>query len=50
MTQLILGLVITLIGLGLLLSKLNFVGILFLIIGVAIGIKGRNQIDKANYH
>jgi len=48
MKQLIFGVIITLTGLGLLLSKINFLGILVLIIGVAIGIKGRNKVDKAN--
>ena len=46
MKQLIVGSVISLIGLGLILMKLNDFGVLVLLIGVAIGIKGRNKLDK----
>jgi len=46
MKQLILGTVISLIGLGLILIKSNILGVLVLFIGVAIGIKGRNKIDN----
>ena len=47
MKQLILGAVISLTGLGLLLSKFNVLGVLVLIIGIAIGINGHNKFDKS---
>lgn len=47
MKQLIIGSVISLVGLGLILMKLNVFGVLVLLIGVAIGIKGRNKIDNS---
>ena len=47
MKQLTVGVVISLIGIGLILSKISFWGILALIIGVAVGIKGRNKIDRS---
>lgn len=47
MKQLILGSVISLVGLGFILMKLNVIGVVVLIIGVAIGIKGRNKIDNS---
>jgi len=46
MKQLIVGTVISLTGLGLILSAFKIIGVLVLIIGVAIGIGGRNKIDS----
>ena len=47
MKQLTIGVVISLVGIGLILVKMNFLGVLALLIGVAIGIKGRDKIDRS---
>jgi hypothetical protein len=47
MKQLIIGTVISLIGLGLIISTFKILGVLVLIIGVATGIRGRTKIDNS---
>jgi hypothetical protein len=46
MIYLIIGAIISLIGVGFILSKFNFLGIILLLIGVSFGLKGRRKIDK----
>ena len=46
MIYLIIGAIISLAGVGFILLKFNFLGIIFLLIGVSFGLKGRREIDK----
>jgi hypothetical protein len=42
----IIGSVVGLAGVGLLISKISLPGIILLVVGAAIGLKGRREIDK----
>ena len=46
MIYLIVGSIISLIGVGFILFKFNLIGIILLLIGVSFGLKGRREIDK----
>jgi len=46
MIYLVIGTIISLTGVGLIMKDISLFGVLFLIIGVSIGLKGRNEIDK----
>ena len=46
MIYLIIGSVVALAGVGLIVSKTSLPGIILLIVGAAIGLKGRREIDK----
>jgi len=46
MNYLIIGTIISLTGVGFILSKFNFLGIILLLIGISFGLKGRREIDK----
>ena len=46
MIYLIVGAIISLTGVGFILFKFNFLGIILLLIGVSFGLKGRREIDK----
>ena len=46
MIYLIVGAIISLAGVGFILLKFNFFGIILLLIGVSFGLKGRREIDK----
>ena len=49
MKYLVIGTIVSLIGLGLIANKVNVIGIIILIIGIAIGLKGRDKLDKKNF-
>jgi len=46
MKYLIIGSILSLIGVGLLFSKISLPGIILLLIGIYFGLKGRREIDK----
>ena len=46
MNYLIIGTLISLTGVGFILFKFNFIGIILLLIGISFGLKGRRDIDK----
>ena len=46
MIYLIVGAIISLTGVGFILFKFNFIGIILLLIGVSFGLKGRREMDK----
>ena len=46
MIYLIIGSLISLAGVGFILAKLSIIGIILLIVGVFVGLKGRKELDK----
>lgn len=48
MIYLIIGTITSLAGIVLLVNKMSLLGILLLIVGVAVGLKGRRDIDKTS--
>lgn len=46
MSYLIIGTILSLGGVGLIMSKISVPGIVLLLIGVFIGLKGRSEIDR----
>jgi len=46
MIYLIIGTIISLTGVGLIISKISLLGIILLLIGASIGLKGRRDLDK----
>jgi len=46
MIYLIVGTIISLTAVGFIVFKFNFLGIILLLIGVSVGLKGRREIDK----
>ena len=48
MVYLFVGTIVCLTGLGLMLNGFSFIGIIIVLIGGAIGLKGRRRLDKLN--
>lgn len=46
MIYLIIGTIISFIGVGFILLNIKFLGIILLLIGVSLGLKGRRELDK----
>lgn len=46
MVYLIIGTIISLAGIGFIISKIKIIGLILLLIGISVGLKGRREIDK----